>query len=147
MKAALHRCALALLLALLIVLAPGLIAPAHAADAIGLHLASVHSRPGFESATVGVYVRRDDGLTLGVLRNSYGRISTYGAWTLQTDDQRFGLTIGAITGYPAAPVMLLVAPSVRWQLAPGYGARLVLLPKPPRHGSAAALHLAIERSF
>lgn len=147
MKAALHRCALALLLALLIVLAPGLIAPAHAADTIGLHLASAHSRPGFENATVGVYLRRDDGLTLGALRNSYGRLSAYGAWTLQTDDQRFGLTVGAITGYPAARVSVLIAPSVRWELSPGWAARLVLLPKPPQHASAAALHLAIERSF
>ena len=120
---------------------------AQAADTVGLHLVSVHSRPGFQAANPGIYLKRDDGLTGGVLRNSYGRTSAYAGWTFETSDQRFAVTVGAITGYPARSVSLLVAPSVRVALAPGWGARLALLPKPPIPGGAAALHLSLEHAF
>lgn len=121
--------------------------PAHAEDVVGLHLASAHSRPGFEAANPGLYLKRDDGLTAGLLRNSYGRASLYAGWTLETTDGRLAVTVGAITGYPARSVSLLVAPSMHVPLAAGWGARLAVLPKPPIPGGAAALHLSIERAF
>lgn len=120
--------------------------PARADGVVGLHLASAHSRGGYEAATVGMYVQHD-GLTAGVLRNSYGRMSAYAGWTLQTADARWAVTVGAVTGYPARRVSLLVAPSVRLPLAEGWAARLAYLPKPPQVGSSAALHLSIERAF
>lgn len=121
--------------------------PARADDVVGLHLVSAHSRPGFEAANPGLYLKRDDGLTAGVLRNSYGRTSVYAGWTLETADGRLALTVGAITGYPARSVSLLVAPSVRMPLAEGWAARVTFLPKPPKVGSASALHLSVERAF
>lgn len=143
-----RRIVLALLIALVLVAVPGLVAtPAHASDTVGLHLASAHSKAGYETGTLGVYVRRSDGLTAGVLRNSYGRLSMHAGWTFETGDRRFAITVGAITGYPAATVAPLVVPSVRIPLASPWAARLSLLPKPPQHGSATALHLSVERDF
>lgn len=125
-------------------------ASAHAAT-FGLHLATAHfgnaGGATLHSATPGIYLRTDAGLTLGAFRNSYARPSAYAAWTWETDDHRFALTAGAITGYQAARVMPLVAPSARIALGQGFAARVVFFPKPIKHGHAAGLHLAIERSF
>lgn len=109
---------------------------------LGLHLATAHVEPGLESATAGVYAMAPGGLTAGVLRNSLGRPSLYVAHTWQRGP--WGLTAGAITGYPARPVLPMLDPSVRVPLASGVAARLSYLPRVPRYGSSAAVHLSLE---
>lgn len=49
--------------------------------------------------TPGLYVRTESGLTAGIARNSLRRTSVYLAQTWTTDDERWSLTLGAITGY------------------------------------------------
>lgn len=121
--------------------------PARADGVVGLHLVSGHSRPFFEAANPGLYVKRDDGLTAGLLRNSYGRASVYAGWTLETADGRLAVTVGAITGYPARDVSRWWRPACACRWPRAGGARLSVLPKPPQTGAAAALHLSIERAF
>jgi hypothetical protein len=123
--------------------------PANAAT-VGLHLATAHfggDGTPLKSATPGAYLVTDLGLSVGTYRNSYGRSSTYAGWTLQTDDQRFAITVGAVTGYSAARVMPLLVPSARIPITSGVSARLSFIPKPVKSGHAAGLHLSIERGF
>lgn len=118
-----------------------------AACTLGVHVGSVHFSPGYENANVGAYLKAPNGLTVGVVRNSYGRTSTYLAKTWETADRRFALTAGAITGYPAADVAPLLVPSVRFDVAPGWSARISYLPKPPKYGSSDAVHLSVETTL
>lgn len=119
---------------------------------IGLHLATAHFGPNtLESNTPGIYARVNAGpaagLTVGTFRNSYARQSAYVAWSFQTDDERFALTVGAVTGYSAARVMPLVVPSMRVPLFEGTAARFSYIPKPIKEGHNAGLHLSVEHQF
>ena len=116
---------------------------------LGLHLATAHlgAAQGLQAATPGIYLRTEAGLTAGVYRNSNGRTSSYAGWTWETEGRGLALTLGAVTGYAAAPVMPLVVPSARLPLAAGLALRLAYVPKPPRAGSAAGLHLSVERAL
>lgn len=118
---------------------------------LGVNLVTAHTAPGLESATPGIYARADFGLSGGVYRNSYGRASAWLGWTWESGDflgeRRFALTVGAVTGYPAKPVLPLLVPSVRFGLADDVSLRLALIPKPPQIGSAWGLSLSLERSF
>lgn len=113
---------------------------------LGLHLISIHNVGGYETATPGVYLRLPSGVTLGHYRNSLGRPSTYAAYTAETADRRWAITVGAVTGYPAMPVAPMVVPSMRLSLGPA-DVRLAYIPKPPHYGGAHALHIALERDF
>lgn len=122
--------------------------PSHAAT-FGAHLATAHfgSVPHrkLESWTPGIYVRTDAGLTLGAYRNSHGDPSAYAAWTWQTDNRRYALTAGGVTGYTGAAVTPLLVGSARMPITHRTSLRIALLPK-PRNG-AGGLHLAIEHDF
>ena len=114
--------------------------------AVGLHLATWHSEPGFESVTPGWYLRTGSGWTAGAYRNSYGRASVYAGRTWQTADGRWALTAAGVTGYPQAAVRVVAVPSVR--LGNGAAAaRLAYLPKPPGGHGTHTVHLALERHF
>lgn len=75
------------------------------ADTIGVHLYSPHFDVDREApehlqprdVTPGLYWRSDSGLTLGVVRNSHSRWAGYAGYTLERG--RWGLTLGAISGY------------------------------------------------
>jgi len=117
------------------------------AQTVGLHLVSVHSRDGFNNTNPGLYVRTYSGWTTGVFRNSYSRVSVYGAYTWETDGQvSVALTAGAVTGYRARAIMPLVVPSVAYHFGDS-AIRLAIIPKPPTKGGAAAAHLMVERHF
>ncbi len=126
-----------------------LLSPPSSAGTLGLHLATAHfgapQGERLESSTPGLYFRSDAGLTLGAYSNSYGDTSTYVAWTWQTDDHRFAVTAGGVTGYSAVSVMPLLVASVRVPITRRAGLRLAVLPK-PKHGTGG-LHLAIEHDF
>lgn len=70
-----------------------------AAWAFGLHLLTAHSAPGYETVTSGLYVRSPDGISAGKYRNSIGRRSFYLGQTFTTDDGRWSLLVGGVTGY------------------------------------------------
>ncbi len=129
---------------------------------LGLHTATWHSAnrsdidQPYESRTPGVYMRTPGGLTVGHLSNSLGNRSTYVAWTLplassQTHHRTgritsaqasIDLTAGVITGYPTAPVMPLLTPSLSLRIG-SIAMRLIALPKGHPKG-AAAVNLAFE---
>lgn len=120
---------------------------------IGLHLWSTHFGACYEqalvckpyaAATQGIYWRAPSGLTVGGFRNSYGGDSAYAGWTFETQDGRFALMVGGVTGYRRAAVLPIVAPSVRFELGAGVALRVAGLPK-AGHSAAPVLHLALER--
>jgi hypothetical protein len=121
------------------------------ADTIGLHTATWHSHEGYHAATPGLYWRGDNGATAGAYRNSEGRPTAYAGWTWGTDPSaplQAAITLAAATGYSAAPVVPLIAPSVAWRLPASVAAdttvRLITLPKwHPKQG-ATAVSLAVE---
>lgn len=105
---------------------------------LGLHLFSVHAQPGYERVTPGLYAMSPSGLTVGAFRNSEGGRSVYAGCTWQ--GQRFGMTVGAVSGYRRAGMLPLVVPSVRL----GDSARLSAIPNP---FGPWALHLSFERRW
>lgn len=118
---------------------------------IGAHLGSWHSEPGYNNTNPGLYLRTAVGWTVGGYRNSVRRNSTYAGWTGGveiTTSLRAELTLGAITGYPAAAVLPLAAPSLRIgagnHTSAGPALRLTVLPKVhPKQGAHVA-HLSAE---
>lgn len=105
------------------------------AQTIGINTVTAHTSGGYRWDTPGLYVRRDDGLTLGVLRNSLGRASIHVSQTWERGP--WAVQAGTITGYPMAPVVPLLTGSVLI----GNHHRLVLIPGPRNR---MALHYAVE---
>lgn len=118
-----------------------------AAQTVGLHLASVHSKSGYNNVNPGVYVNLD-GWTVGTYYNSERRQSYYAGYTLDRDfgPVRASLTLGGITGYDGGPLPLVVPSlAVRDALLGGYW-RVSYAAKVYKHG-AHALHLSHEWTF
>lgn len=136
-----------LLLGLAVLAALVLLSTCTHAQTLGLHTATWHSRPGYQAATPGAYLRWDNGATLGAYRNSEGHGTAYAGWTWTTDEAAplsVGFTAAAATGYAIAPVVPLLAPSAAWRATPGTTLRLVALPKwHPKQG-ATAVSLSVE---
>jgi hypothetical protein len=85
-----------------------------ASVAIGLHIATAHFSPGYDSFNPGVYAVCDaeyvGPVVGGVFRNSEGRGSVYvgkvfKVWEVQ-------LVVGAVTGYERQSVFPMIVPSV-----------------------------------
>ncbi len=107
------------------------------ADTLGFHLGSHHfPAKDYNNVNPGVYVIKDNGLTLGTYYNSERKQSVYAGWTW--DYGVFRLQAGAITGYRHT-IMPMLAPSVSL----GHGFRLTALPKIGTQG-ANVLHLTWE---
>jgi hypothetical protein len=108
---------------------------------IGLHLLTAHTAGGYEAVTPGIYLRHESGITAGVLRNSLRRPGAYLGYTWSRDvgPVEVAVTVGGIAGYEAAKVMPLFVPSVKLGAV-----RLGYLPKPPKFGGSAGLHLSVE---
>lgn len=159
----------------LVAAALALAASAAGAQTVGLHLVSHHfpSESYLHDVNPGVYVRFDNGATLGAYRNSFGRASAYAGWTLEHGP--FALTLGAVSGYQVkrtvgpttcaqvgtgvscAPTWTdegnsrgaigpLLAPSVALPAVLGITPRVTVLPKFTAKGHTVA-HLSIERAF
>lgn len=106
---------------------------------LGLHLLSAHVSPGYETVTPGAYVQCPSGLTAGAYRNSLGRPSVYAGHTWHRGP--FALSAIALTGYPLAPIVPALVPSVAFKLTQHTSARasLVLAPK-----GGSAVHFSWE---
>lgn len=108
----------------------------------------MHSASGYNGVNPGLYALWPNGVAAGAFHNSYRRNSVYGGWLWSIDrEKRFGVLLGAATGYgdtsekmPLAPI---IAPSVRWELRRGTYARLSFFPD-PRQGAVQVLHLSFE---
>lgn len=117
---------------------------------IGIHIATSHfhaAPPGAErlrESNPGAYLKCPGGTTAGTLRNSYGRQSVYLGHTFERG--ALSLTVGAITGYPAAPVLPMVSAGIRVPVSESVAWRLSFLPKAPKVGTSAAVHLSLELS-
>lgn len=130
-------------------------AKAQQIQAIGLHTLTWHDRAApagarYEGVTPGVYLRLGDqhgGPTVGVLRNSHARLSLYAGWSWSSDDRQplsVAFTAAGITGYDAAPVVPLFAPSLQWRLTEQAAVRLAAVPRwHPKQG-ASMVSLAME---
>lgn len=129
--------------------------PAEAAPTVGLHTLTWHDkdRPEggrYEWVTPGAYLRLGDahgGPTVGVLRNSLARWGAYAGWTWSTDERAplsAAFTAAGITGYPMAPVVPLLAPSLRLRVGDRAALRLITIPQwHPKQGASVA-SLALE---
>ena len=115
-------------------------------DAVGLHLASWHSEPGYENVNPGVFVRIS-GYQVGTYQNSVGKRTTYAGqaweWPLYRS-LRGTIFFGAATGYPAARVIPIGTVGLAWGAA-----RVNYVPKISRadYYTPHALHLTVERRF
>ena len=116
--------------------------PAHA-DTVGLHVASAHvPQRKFNNVNPGLYFRSDTGWTVGGYRNSLGRTSVYGGYTLEYG--LLALTAGAVTGYQDALQPMLV-PSLRLFSHEGVSARLAYIPRVEKRIASDVWHLMVER--
>lgn len=114
--------------------------------AVGLHLASYHSNPGFNNFNPGVYVVTKDGWTVGTYRNSEYRQSFYGGLTVQGELASrtwVSLTVGGITGYKAENLLPLAVPSLKYMMTEQIGARVAFVPRHEKGGTATT-HLMLE---
>lgn len=109
-------------------------------DAVGLHLASWHSIPGYDNSNHGGYLRLN-GWQAGAFQNSYGNQSAYlgHARDWPVGPVRAGFMVGAATGYTwtVSPVALATvsAGPVRLAWTPKIGSKIA---------HAAMVHLMLE---
>ena len=127
----------------------------HAAT-FGLHLGGIH----FPNASYqnnmnpGMYVRTDDGFTLGAYYNTLRRTSIYAGYTYELGP--FGLMGGVITGYKPKMIegvtygqgkTLTPIAALSLRLPRFYGFAPMLMLVPPFKSSPAVFHLAFEHRF
>lgn len=128
---------------------------AHAAT-VGVHIGSAHY-PGASyqnNFNPGMYVRTDDGITVGAYYNTLRRTSVYAGYTLEYGP--FGLLGGVVTGYTpkiidglsygqGKALTPMVALSLRLPKLGGFTPMVMLVP--PFRASPAVLHIAFEHRF
>lgn len=81
--------------------------------AIGLHVASLHSRAGYNDVNPGVYLESQCGIVVGVYDNSYRKPSVQIAWRGEPDRLPLFIEAGAVTGYPGHDVEVYAMGGVR----------------------------------
>lgn len=127
---------------------------AFAPSAVGVHLATLHAqdpapgKPDWNNVNPGLYLRWENGATVGGYYNSERKFSAYAGWTFETAEwhrMRAAVTLGAITGYSNG-VLPLVAPSASLRLTDHASARVTFAPK-VKEGGSACLHLSVEYKF
>ncbi len=114
---------------------------------IGLHLGSVHDKSGFNDTNPGVYLKTDEGYTVGTVYNSVNKQALYAGYTFSRNlgKVEIAATVGGITGY-SLPVTPMIVPSVTVGITNNFSARVNFLAKVHKDG-ANALHFTIERKF
>jgi len=104
---------------------------------LGLHLGTWHAAPGFNGVNPGGQVRCDN-LVAGAYYNSYRKPSAYLGYNWPRVVGPVDLTIVAATGYPKAPVLLALVPSIKLES----GLRVSFVPSPNR--LVSVIHLSWE---
>ena len=117
-----------------------LICTAAQADTVGMHLGTVHDRPGFNGSNPGLYVIMDDYIA-GAYQNSEnapsayaGKVFNYAAWD-------FAAVV--MTGYKVGTVTT-VLPSHTFKLSDTLSGRVTFIINPI---GANGLHLSVEQAF
>lgn len=136
-------------------LATSLSCMGHAAT-LGVHVGSTHYPGGSyqNNFNPGVYLRTDDGITVGAYYNTLRRASVYAGYTYQYGP--FGLLGGVVTGYQPKVIDGLIygegktlTPmlALSLQLPDLGGFKPMVMLVPPFQNSPAVLHLAFEHRF
>lgn len=130
----------------------------HGAQAatFGIHVGSAHVPGGAyqNNFNPGVYLRTDDGITIGTYYNTLRRVSFYAGYTVEYGP--VGLLGGLVTGYQpklidglsygqGKTLTPMLAASLK--LPPLGGFKPMLMLVPPFRSSPAVLHLAFEHRF
>lgn len=110
------------------------------ATTVGMHLASVHERAGFNNTNLGGYVRFENGATVGAYRNSINQDTVYAGYTWRVGDGPFSVSAVALTGYQY-PIVATLIPSLEVPIADHVHARVFLVVAPEK---SSALSMALE---
>lgn len=117
-----------------------------------VHVASAHTKSGYNNINPGVGLRwadaQGDGPVAGVYYNSERSTSVYVAysWNWQiTGPVNAQLTVGGIGGYKRATVVPMILPSVALRLTPLTSVRLS--GAPPVRGIPGFAHISFEYKF
>lgn len=126
------------------------------AATFGVHLGSAHYPKGSyqNNFNPGMYVRTDDGITVGAYYNTLRRTSVYAGYTFEYGP--VGLLGGLVTGYQpklidsvnygqGKTLTPMLAMSLR--LPPLGGFKPMVMLVPPFRSSPAVFHLAFEHRF
>lgn len=125
-------------------------------ERVGVHLASWHSKPGYNNANPGMYVRLSNGLVMGAYRNSLEKTSVYvGAHfdVALSEHAIAGLTAGVVNGYPGnkwrigRDVVPLLVPSLALDVGRGVFARISLIPNAGGVNGTSVVHVSLEKKF
>lgn len=134
---------------------------------IGVHTVSVHMERGegrgWNNSNPGVYMRWDNGLTVGTYRNSLYKQSAYLGWTLVDKTDTLAVTLGVVSGYDKVVsrggrrefrcdngcrwvqvkevILPMVVPSVRIGITQSLSLRLAVVATPK---APPAAHLMVE---
>ena len=116
------------------------------AQTFGIHLASVHDsyKQDWNDANPGLYLRLENGATIGTFKNSERSQSVYAGWSKDwslTSRIDAGIMLGGITGYQRAKVLPMAVPSVRLAVTETMGIRTSFIFNPR---GASAVHLSAE---
>ena len=120
--------------------------------AIGLHLVSQHTEPGYNNVNPGVYVRSECGITAGVYKNSFRRGSVYISYSYDPKDLPIWASVGAITGYRKLPgtnfrLSPLAIVGLKTPEYKGYRLRLGYIPHVEPMTHTNVFHLMLEKEF
>lgn len=103
----------------------------------------------FNEQNVGLGYMSENGLLGGVYNNSYNKPSVYAGKNFSYPLNGLlsaGVTVGGVTGYPAAPVLPMIVPELSANL--GDDTKLALMLEPPLgNKTKGALALQIRRAI
>lgn len=103
----------------------------------------------FNEQNPGLGYMSEGGLLGGMYRNSYSKPSVYAGKQFSTPINGLlsaGLTVGGVTGYPAAPVLPMVVPELSANL--GDSTKVALMLEPPvGNKTKGALALQIRKAL
>lgn len=135
-----------------------------AAQVFGLHLGSIHDPdPGNKANNTnpGLYVRLDNGFTVGAYKNSLHQDTGYVGWTTP-EFWRVSVTLGVASGYRSDGLIPLAVPTLRLLTFYAGADGLSLTDDPEKEGATSVrfawiprieekgtnvYHLMVERRF
>ncbi len=123
-----------------------------AAVAVVIHLASMHSEPGFNNDNygIGASCRVTDSISIdaGIYRNSYAKASSYvaGEYRWNFGGWGVGVAAGVATGYPYGKLVPVGGLTLHTPAVEGWGGSFLLGPKAHSDG-ATVIHFMITKEL
>lgn len=115
--------------------------------AIGLHLASWHSLPGFQNVNPGLYARNACGWQIGAYRNSEDRGTVYVSKLWDAKRLPIWGSVALATGYRESPVVPIPMAGIRIRLPENLTLRVGYIPRVHHFNEPHVIHAAIELGF